>query len=108
MEGVIVLAEEIIYSYNLFTAFISILFIAFAFIGVPVSIGFTLDCIKFNDPQWALGIFLTVISIFVGIFGFFCYNKAQENKTIDYIKQKVIVEDTVQINDFLKHYEILG
>lgn len=107
MEGVIVLAEEIVYSYNLFTTFISILFIALAFIGIPVSIAIILSGIEVHDPAWVLGIFLAPISIFAGIFGFFCYNKAEETKTINYVKQKVIVEDTVQINDFLEHYEIL-
>lgn len=107
MEGVIVLAEEIIYSYNLFTGFIAVLFIVSAFIGIPVSIGFTSSCIEVHDPQWVLGIFLTLISVFVGIFGFFCYNKVEETKTVAYIEQKVIVEDTVQINDFLEYYEIL-
>ena len=107
MEGVIVLAEEIVYSYNLFTGFIAVLFIVLAFIGVPVSIAFTSVCTEVHDPKWILGLFLTIISIFVGIFGFFCYNKAEETKTINYVEQKVIVEDTVQINDFLEYYEIL-
>ena len=107
MEGVRVLAEQAIYSYNNFLIFIAATFIAFdilCFIGgvVAGAIG-----LLSKDPICLFGVFLLVTSVVLGGLGLLLESNIEKTKVLNYIEQKVIIEDTVNINEFFDHYELL-
>ena len=109
MEGVRILAEQIIYKENLIAELLFGLSV-----GAATVIGIVLLTVLFvalESGDFILIPFLGV-SIFIGLFiaSSFLAIKFYEDwqyKEIDYIEKKVILEDTVQMNEFLNHYEIL-
>lgn len=109
MEGVRILAEQIIYKENLIAELLFGLSV-----GAATVIGVVLLTVLFaalDSGDFAFVPFLWV-SIFMGLFiasSFLAikFYKDWQYKEIDYIEKKVILEDTVQMNEFLNHYEIL-
>ena len=109
MEGVRILAEQIIYKENLIAELLFGLSV-----GAATVIGIVLLTVLFatlESGDFAFVPFLGV-SIFIGLFiaSSFLAIKFYEDwqyKEIDYVEKKVILEDTVQMNEFLNHYEIL-
>ena len=109
MEGVRILAEQIIYKENLVAELLFGLSV-----GAATVIGIVLLTVLFatlESGDFAFVPFLWV-SIFMGLFiaSSFLAIKFYEDwqyKEIDYVEKKVILEDTVQMNEFLNHYEIL-
>lgn len=98
MSGVEILAQEIIYN--------TILPQCFTIIGLALIILFiylTLRCVGLGN--WCLIILCStcIIASFV-IFGLAC--KLNKN-SIDHIEYKVIIDDSVSMNEFLDKYEIL-
>lgn len=109
MEGVRILAEQIIYKENLVAELLFGLSV-----GAATVIGIVLLTVLFatlESGDFAFVPFLGV-SIFIGLFiaSLFLAIKFYEDwqyKEIDYVEKKVILGDTVQMNEFLNHYEIL-
>lgn len=109
MEGVRILAEQIIYKENLIAELLFGLSV-----GAATVIGIVLLTVLFaarDSGDFAFVPFLWV-SIFMGLFiaSSFLAIKFYEDwqyKEINYIEKKAILEDTVQMNEFLNHYEIL-
>ena len=109
MEGVRILAEQIIYKENLVAELLFGLSV-----GAPLVIGIVIltsffTAIECNDFTFIPSL---IIFIFIGLFiaSSFLAIKFYEDwqyKEIDYVEKKVILEDTVQMNEFLNHYEIL-
>lgn len=109
MEGVRILAEQIIYKENLVAELLFGLSVGAATVTGIVLLTVLFAALESGDFTFIpfLG-----VSIFIGLFiaSSFLAIKFYEDwqyKEIDYIEKKVILEDTVQMSDFLKHYEIL-
>lgn len=110
MEGVRILAEQIIYKENL----IAELLLGLS-VGAAIVIGIVLLTVLFvalESGDFTLIPFLGV-SIFIGLFiaSSFLAIKFYEDlqyKEIDYVEKKVILEDTIQMSEFYNYYEILG
>lgn len=110
MEGVRILAEQIIYKENLIAELLFGLSV-----GAAAVIGIVLLTVLFAALDSGDFMFIPFlgVSIFIGLFiaSSFLAIKFYEDsqyKEIDYIEKKVILEDTVQMNKFLNHYEILA
>ena len=110
MEGVRILAEQIIYKENLITELLFGLSV-----GAATVIGIVLLAALFVALESGDFTFISFleVSIFIGLFiaSSFLAIKSYEDlqhKEIDYIEKKVILEDAVQINEFYNYYEILG
>ncbi len=110
MEGVRILAEQIIYKENLIAELIFGLNVGAALVIGVVILTFFFTAVRYNDFTFISSL---AIFIFIGLFiasSFLAikFYKDWQYKEIDYIEKKVIFEDTVQMNEFLNHYEILG
>lgn len=110
MEGVRILAEQIVYKENLVAELLFGLSVGAATVTGIVLLTVLFAALESGDFTFIpfLGVF-----IFIGLFiaSSFLAIKFYEDwqyKEIDYIEKKVILEDTVQMSDFLKHYEILN
>lgn len=109
MEGVRILAEQIIYKENLIAELIFGLNAGAAFVIGIIILAFFFTAIESCDftfiPFLMVFVFigLFVVSSFLAIKSY----KDLQHKEINYIEKKVILEDTVQMNEFLNHYEIL-
>lgn len=109
MEGVRILAEQIIYKENLVAELLFGLSV-----GAATVIGIVLLTVLFatlESGDFAFVPFLGV-SIFIGLFiaSSFLAIKFYEDwqyKEIDYVEKKVILEDTIQMSEFCNYYEIL-
>ena len=110
MEGVRILAEQIIYKENLIAELLFGLSV-----GAATVIGIVLLTVLFvalESGDFILIPFLGV-SIFIGLFiasSFLAikFYEDWQHKEIDYVEKKVILEDTIQMNEFCNYYEILG
>ena len=109
MEGVRILAEQIIYKENLIAELLFGLSVSAALvIGIVILTSF-FTAIECNDFTFIPSL---IIFVFIGLFiasSFLAikFYEDWQHKEIDYIEKKVILEDTVQMNEFLNHYEIL-
>lgn len=102
MEGVRILAENIIMStqYNFAWNVATIFFYILAIISFILSIFFAID-----DDLTV--IYSTLLAIFLTIAGTGIANVKGAEEVYDYTEYKVIVDDTVNMNEFMKKYEIL-
>ena len=100
MTGVEILSSETIYN----TFVLSTFAIAGAVLGIICLIIFFIISFECGDRFILSAIFgvLGLIGITIGIFG--CVTNTN---SIDYIEYKVIIEDSVPMNEFLNKYEIL-
>ena len=110
MEGVRILAEQIIYKENLIAETVFGLSTGAALVIGAVILTFFFTAIESGDFTFVPSL---VIFIFIGLFvaSSFLVIKSYEDlqhKEIDYTEKKVILEDTVQMNEFLNYYEILN
>ena len=110
MEGVRILAEQIIYKENLIAELFFGLSVGVAFVIGIVILTFFFIIIECNDFTFIPSL---IIFVFIGLFiasSFLAikFYKDWQYKEIDYIEKKVILEDTVQMNEFFNYYEILG
>lgn len=102
MEGVRILAENIImstqynFAWNGFTIFLYIL----AIYDVVITIIFVID-----EDRTAFASIALAICLILGGTGIANYVGKEE--IYDYTEYKVIVDDTVNMNEFMKKYEIL-
>lgn len=105
MNGVEILSQETIYE----TAFLWWLILIFAggglIIGIIITIIRYIDY-EFFDPADLVIIFLCVI-IGGGVGTIGMLMSEDETDTIDHIEYKVIIDDSVSMNEFLNKYEIL-
>ena len=109
MEGVRILAEQIIYKENLIAESLFGLNVGAAIVIGIVILTFFFTAIKHGDFTFISPL---IIFIFIGLFiasSFLAikFYEDWQHKEIDYIEKKVILEDAVQMNDFLRYYEIL-
>lgn len=109
MEGVRILAEQIIYKENLVAELLFVLSVCAPLVIGIVILTYVFTAIECNDFTFIPSL---IIFIFIGLFiaSSFLAIKFYEDwqyKEIDYVEKKVILEDTVQMNEFLNHYEIL-
>ena len=108
MEGVRILAEQIIYKENLIAELLFGLSVGAAVIIGIVILTFFFTAIDYGDFIPSLAIFIFFIGLFIASsFLAIKFYEDWQYKEIDYIEKKVILEDTVQMNEFFNHYEIL-
>ena len=105
MEGVRILAEQIIYKENLIAELFFGLSVGAALVIGIVILTFFFIIIEGNDFTFILSL---IIFVFASSFLAIKFYKDWQYKEIDYIEKKVILEDTVQMNEFFNYYEILG
>ena len=110
MEGVRILAEQIIYKEDLIAELLFGLSVGAALVIGIVILTFFFTAIECNDFTFIPSL---IIFVFIGLFiaSSFLAIKFYEDwqyKEIDYIEKKVILEDTIQMNEFCNYYEILG
>lgn len=104
MEGVRILAENAViftqhdFALNIFTVSFYILAVVLVMI-MAWSMAYDKDGVA-----TAAGIFATISLIL----GTYLANIAGTNEAFDYTEYKVIVDDTVNMNEFMSKYEILG
>lgn len=109
MEGVRILAEQIIYKENFVAELVFGLNTGAALVIGAIILAFFFTAIEYGDFTFISSL---IIFVFIGLFivsSFLAIKsyKDLQHKEIDYIEKKVILEDTVQTNEFLNHYEIL-
>ena len=95
MPGVEILSSTTIYN-TILPDWVGAIAIFFIIIFAIIAINVSYDNIL-------LTIF-TILTIIFGIFGILSFIKSND---IDYIKYKVIIDDSVSMNEFLDKYEIL-
>lgn len=110
MEGIRILAEQIIYKENLIAEIAFGINTGAALVMGIVILTFFFTAIECNDFTFVPSL---IIFVFIGLFvtSSFLAIKSYEDlqhKEIDYIEKKVILEDTIQMNEFCNYYEILG
>lgn len=102
MEGVRVLAEQAIYSFSTFYGYLSALFIVITLGCIGV---FLLGISDWNNVD------ITILVVCTCIFCALSFLSVKflylPSKTLDYVEQKVIIEDTINMNEFFNHYELL-
>jgi hypothetical protein len=108
MNGVEILAEEIIYQFNPFNAGF---WIAASFILVVLGGAAIITCIQLGhfDGEDFMGMLIVlvltfVVSFFVGV----TVDKFYPTGEIDHIEYQVVIDDSVSMNEFLDYYEIVG
>ena len=109
MEGVRILAEQIIYKENLIAELVFGLNVGAALVIGIIILTFFFTAVRYDDFTFIPSL---IIFVFIGLFvaSSFLAIKSYEDlqhKEIDYIEKKVILEDAVQMNEFLNYYEIL-
>ena len=110
MEGVRILAEQIIYKENLIAELFFGLSVGVALVIGIVILTFFFITIECNDFTFVSSL---IIFVFIGLFvtsSFLAikFYEDWQHKEIDYVEKKVILEDTIQMNEFCNYYEILG
>lgn len=112
MEGVTVLFEEFVYKFNdvymilsdlsLFTSFI-------AFCGV-IAFMILLDIFSSGTRFYGIAgmVLCGLLSIALILTSILMNKKYEESKEFLYCKQKVLVEEQVNLVEFSRHYEILS
>ena len=108
MSGVEILAEEIIYKFQPFNVGF---WIAASIVLVVIGGAVIISCIQtgsFEGNDFEVMLFILVLAFFVGLLGGTIVDKLDTNKEIDHIEYQVIIDDSVSMNEFLNHYEILG
>jgi hypothetical protein len=105
MNGVEILAEEIVYKFQPFNLFF--------WLGIIVSIPFLLWLWRTAHRTHELDVGLIIISlVLVFTIGLVCGVATMATPLVDreirYIKYQVIIDDSVSMNEFLDHYEILS
>lgn len=103
MEGVRVLAENAIV-FNQYD-FVWNLGTIFCYIVATLFVIFTVALIKDGDIG---AIVASVFAIFMIIVGTGIANVQGMKEVYDYTEYKVIIDDTVNMNEFMEKYEILG
>ena len=105
MNGVEILSTEVIYKTEGFVWLIPL----FAGIGFLIClIVAIINWVDFGFDKDLIGVAIygAVIGAYLGFFGFLILK--HETDTVDYIEYKVIIDDSVSMNEFLDKYEILG
>lgn len=102
MEGVRILAEHVVFNttYNWGFSVAGLVLGLFAIFCLVLTI---IDLVYGEDT-------LEVGVVFVLMFSFgscFFFATANSEKVLSHIEYKVIIEDNVEFNEFLSHYEIL-
>jgi hypothetical protein len=108
MNGVEILAEEIVYKFQPFNIGF---WIAASIILVVVGGAMIISCIQagsFDGSDFGAMLLILILAFFVGLLGGTMVDKLDPNGEIAYIKYQVTIDDSVSMNEFLDHYEILG
>ena len=105
MSGVEILAERIIYQFNPFNIF----FLLGVILGIPIFI----RVIRAAKREKSLDVPLVILTlVLVFVIGLVCGVATMATPLVDreikYIEYQVIIDDSVSMNEFLDHYEILG
>ena len=101
MEGVRILAETAIYAHSDIWFVIGLLCILF---GLTFMISFSITWIEFN-ALWCL--IAALVGLIMLACGATCANMYRDSRMFSHMEYKVIVEDGVEFNEFISHYEIL-
>ena len=108
MNGVEILAEEIIYQFNPFnTGFWIAASIALVVMGGAAII----SCIQtgsFDGGDFMGMLLILVLAFFIALFVGVAVDQCGADRKIDHIEYQVIIDDSVSMNEFLDYYEIVG
>jgi hypothetical protein len=108
MNGVEILAEEVIYKFQLFNiGFWIAASVVLVILGGAVIIS-CIRCSSFDEDDFGIMFLILILAFAVGLLGGAIVYKFDTNKEIDHIEYQVIIDDSVSMNEFLDHYEILG
>jgi hypothetical protein len=102
MEGVRILAGHAVFNttYNWGFNAVGLVLGLFAIFCLVLTI---IDLVDGEDTLVVGAVFVLMLS-----FGsYFCFATANSEKVLSHIEYKVIIEDNVEFNEFLSHYEIL-
>ena len=91
-----------VYTFSLKSTLLSII-IAIITIG-----GLTLFLTSFQASNWFIGLVKLVFIIAGSISILYTINNIERTSTIDYIKYKVVINETINAKDFLDKYEVLS
>lgn len=101
MEGVRILAETAIYAYSELFGIVGSVFIVF---GIAIMCASAIDW-GISGGGWH--VFAILVGLMILAIGVTCQHKYTESKAFSHTEYKVIIEDGVEFNEFLAHYEIL-
>lgn len=104
MDGVEILSQTTIYEVTHLQWVIPLFILIGALIGVIINIFYWRNA-KFDVSDLGIILVLAVIGLVVGAFVGGITMKTLD--TVDYIEYKVIVDDSVSLNEFFDKYEIL-
>ena len=108
MNGVEILAEEIIYQFNPFNiGFWIAASVVLVILGGAVIIS-CIRCGSFDGVDFGIMFLILILAFVVGLLGGIIVDELYPNGEIEYIEYQVIIDDSVSMNEFLDHYEILG
>lgn len=112
MEGVIVLFEEMVYKFNDVYMILSDLSFIASFVAFGGVAAFIILLDIFSSDTRFYGITGMVLCGLLGVAlvltSFLMDKKYEESKEPLYCRQKVFIEDQVNLIEFSKHYEILS
>ena len=97
-----ILATIPVYTFSLKSTLFSII-IAIITIG-----GLTLFLTSFQASNWFIGLVKLVFIIAGSISILYTINNIERTSTIDYIKYKVVINETISAKDFLDKYEVIS
>ena len=100
MAGIEILSEQIMYN-TFLPGWCAAIGFAFLLFGLPIGLAILSE----GDIKWP-GCVLTVLA-FVGCL-MMIFGLLSNTHSIDYVKYKVTIDDSVSMNEFLDKYEILG
>lgn len=108
MNGVEILAEEVIYKTNLFNiGFWIAAGIVFTVFVVTVIVD-AIQMGRLSGNHLTIIFLIILLSFAIGIITGRIVDEASTNKEIDHIEYQVIIDDSVSMNKFLDYYEIVG
>ena len=104
MTGVEILSSKVIYETD------GLLWLIPTFICVGLLIGLVIAIIEwatygFDTDAFAIMAAIAIVGFFIGALGYLM--SIHETDVVDYIEYKVIIDDSVSMNEFLDKYEIL-
>ena len=97
MDGVTILSE------NLHSEMIPAIIAGILFLLTSILVG-VLSILSFENCNYIFGVFVTLITLFLLLSSGFCI---YYGITDDTINQKVVVNDSVNMDDFLEKYKII-
>lgn len=108
MEGVRILAEQAVYTCSDFWTIMYVMCIPLAIVGALITLFCLCEYIDNGGSTLLIVTFVFIVLTIATIGGTVTAKQELDaSETLDYIEQKVIVESSVNMNEFFKYYELL-